>query len=160
MPQRGQLRIAQRAQIAAENFRLALEVAIEAAQEMQERRLAAAALPLDGHELAALHFQIDRRQEILRRQARLARRVALLDASQENRGHGATISTSSEAPKKSGCACASSVTRRGVKGSITCATTERVTYDCGPVPYVLSGRACTAAASLPKSARKAAPWSS
>ena len=59
MPERGQLGVAHRAQIAAEDLGVAFEVAVEAAQHVQERALAAAAFAFHGHELPSAHGQVD-----------------------------------------------------------------------------------------------------
>ena len=100
--QRGQVLIADGAHVAAEDARLSFEVAIEPAEDVQQRGLAAAALALHRHELAAAHLEIEAVEQLLRPKAALPRRVALFDAAQHDRGHGAEISTSSEAPRWSG----------------------------------------------------------
>src|SRR5204863_8084087 len=129
-----QLGIAHRAQIAAEHARRAVEVAIEAAEQVQQRALPAPALSLHGHELATPHSQVDAAQQLLRRKARLARRVPLGDAAKLDRAHGATSSTSRVPPSRSGKDSAAIDSRTVFSGSITCPTMERATYDCGPLP--------------------------
>src|SRR5207248_8972837 len=152
-----QLRVGHRAQIAAEDVRRAVELAVEAAEQVQERALSAPALAFHGYELAPLHRQVDAAQQLLHGKSRLARRVPLGDAAELDRAHGATSSTSRVPPRRSANDSAA-IDRRTVRsGSITCPTMERATYACGPLPYALSGSVRSAEASLPKSTRTAAP---
>src|SRR6267378_3352474 len=157
VPQGGKLRVGDGAQIAAEHQRFARELAIQAAQDVQQRALSAAALALDRKELAAAHREVDAAEQILWKRSGLARRVLLGDATQLDGAHGATSSTSRLPPNRSGSASAARFRRTVRRGSITCPTSERATYDCGPVPYALWGSSRRAAASWPKSTRSAAP---
>ena len=103
MAQRRQLLVRERAQVAAEDTHLADEVAVEAAEQVEQRGLAAAALTFDGEELAARHRQIELDQEIERGDPRLARRIALADPGEADGrlAHGATSSMSRVAPSES-----------------------------------------------------------
>src|SRR5581483_6150600 len=157
MPQRRQLGVAHRAQIAAEDPRLALERPVQAAEKVEQRALAAPALPLDRDELAAAHAQVHAAQQLLGQEPGLPRRVALDDPAQLDRAHGRTSSTSRLAPSRSGKASAATVTRTVRSGSITWPTKDRDTYACGPLPYAACGSSRSAAASFPKSMRNAAP---
>src|SRR6267142_1574411 len=157
VPQGRKLRIGDGAQIAAEHQRLSYELAVQTAQDVQQRALAAAALALDRHELPAAHGQVDAAQQILWKGSRLPRRVLLGDAAQLDGAHGATSSTSRLPPRRSGNASAATVRRTVRRGSMTCPTSERATYDCGPVPKALWGSSRRAAASWPKSTRSAVP---
>src|SRR4051812_24838191 len=157
VPQRRELRVADAAQIAAEHVRLAGELPVEPAEQVQQRALPAAALPFDGDELAPAHRKIDAAQQVLRAQPGVARRIPLRDAAQLDGAHGPTSSTSRVAPSRSGKASLAAVRRTVRSGSMTWSTTDRATYDCGPLPYALCGSSRSDAASLPKSTRSAAP---
>src|SRR5438105_317122 len=157
MAERRQLGVGHRAQIAAEDVRRAVELAVEAAEQVQEGALSASALAFDGNELAPLHRQVYAAQQLLRGKSWFPRRVPLGDAAELDRAHGATSSTSSVPPSRSANDSAA-IDRRTVRsGSITCPTMERATYACGPLPYAPSGSVRSADASLPKSTRTAAP---
>src|SRR5205085_7828493 len=81
MAERGQLGVAHGAQVAAKDASGAVKLAVEAAEQVQQRALPAPALALHGDELAPPDRQVDAAEELLLRTARFPRTVALGDAA-------------------------------------------------------------------------------
>ena len=121
--QRGELRIVEPAQVPPEDLHLSRVLAIESAEDVQERRLAGAALALDRDELAAPDFEIEGAEELGAGSARLAGRVRLLQPAQldhvpVHRCPAGAIATSMSARRPRSVGIAAAVARSAESGSM------------------------------------------